>query len=703
MKEPVQAYSYQKKEAGSVTGHNNSAIQMSQPSTADSEDSTTLQRLHLKQEKILNNYTDSLSRKNTHQPSSLHLKRSNDTSVSSNTNGKRKVIPAATKKRNVKPKVGNKKEKDSVISDKKYSQQATTNETTKAYSVGTRDGDIQRKGCGVISAPQKHFPKQIQQKTPRQVKKVQAKEQQQKKKLSPKHQPASLAQSPGGLVKQKAPVNFSRRVSDFKEDCHQPATKGKIPSSDPALNPPKLRYFNNGVEVDVNGVPVVIPCPDDEHSQPSKPRSIELSAAVASHTVHQTGLSTSSDSHRVPPAKKTSSSNATLGRSRASSPKTKTIKGRSSAATNTTAPKPSVKASDALPALPKSFLLGDLLSFVRVHIPELTSALATIEKKHTSTANLSAHHHASAAAHSTAVDAILNELYYIFEGGLVEGLPTEREVGSAKDDDQLRARTATCIGAIEICKRRHSVREISTIGINKAPATSTTSSSRKQETTESVEPKSREDNSPQTRHNGSTSSSYFAANVPAKRPLQPLFPNTTYSALAKIAPKPPILPSAAGESQMSLQHPLKDSDAHSSQAQQCHVRSEHPATNKSAMPRRISMISEPGGPMKYSLQKKQRRRSSVQSSLPSSVQSSVQSSGLNESCAGPHSDLMGEIFGEEKLPPKEIDTKPSDFTADPSKIAQASVDELVKDSLKEREKTLSAASVLLDLIGGNKS
>lgn len=48
-----------------------------------------------------------------------------------------------------------------------------------------------------------------------------------------------------------------------------------------------------------------------------------------------------------------------------------------------------------------------------------------------------------------------------------------------------------------------------------------------------------------------------------------------------------------------------------------------------------------------------------------------------------------------------VDPTPSALSADPSKLATADVDALVQDSLKEREKTLSAASVLMGFLGGN--
>jgi len=47
----------------------------------------------------------------------------------------------------------------------------------------------------------------------------------------------------------------------------------------------------------------------------------------------------------------------------------------------------------------------------------------------------------------------------------------------------------------------------------------------------------------------------------------------------------------------------------------------------------------------------------------------------------------------------QVDPTPSAFSADPNKLASADVDDLVRDSLKEREKTLSAASVLLGFLG----
>ena len=46
----------------------------------------------------------------------------------------------------------------------------------------------------------------------------------------------------------------------------------------------------------------------------------------------------------------------------------------------------------------------------------------------------------------------------------------------------------------------------------------------------------------------------------------------------------------------------------------------------------------------------------------------------------------------------EIDPTPSMLSSDPSKLASADVDDLVRDSLKEREKTLSAAGVLMDFL-----
>ena len=51
----------------------------------------------------------------------------------------------------------------------------------------------------------------------------------------------------------------------------------------------------------------------------------------------------------------------------------------------------------------------------------------------------------------------------------------------------------------------------------------------------------------------------------------------------------------------------------------------------------------------------------------------------------------------------ELDTTPSQLSSDPNKIATAAVDDIVRDSLRERENTLCAASVLMDFLsGGNK-
>jgi hypothetical protein len=46
----------------------------------------------------------------------------------------------------------------------------------------------------------------------------------------------------------------------------------------------------------------------------------------------------------------------------------------------------------------------------------------------------------------------------------------------------------------------------------------------------------------------------------------------------------------------------------------------------------------------------------------------------------------------------EVDPTPSALSTDPSKLASAGVDEIVRDSLKEREKTLSAARVLMEFM-----
>ena len=51
----------------------------------------------------------------------------------------------------------------------------------------------------------------------------------------------------------------------------------------------------------------------------------------------------------------------------------------------------------------------------------------------------------------------------------------------------------------------------------------------------------------------------------------------------------------------------------------------------------------------------------------------------------------------------ELDTTPSELSSDPNKIAIAAVDDIVRDSLRERENTLSAASVLMDFLSGGNT
>jgi hypothetical protein len=46
----------------------------------------------------------------------------------------------------------------------------------------------------------------------------------------------------------------------------------------------------------------------------------------------------------------------------------------------------------------------------------------------------------------------------------------------------------------------------------------------------------------------------------------------------------------------------------------------------------------------------------------------------------------------------QVDPTPSPLSSDPSKLASAVVDDIVRDSLKEREKALSAASVLMEFM-----
>jgi hypothetical protein len=46
----------------------------------------------------------------------------------------------------------------------------------------------------------------------------------------------------------------------------------------------------------------------------------------------------------------------------------------------------------------------------------------------------------------------------------------------------------------------------------------------------------------------------------------------------------------------------------------------------------------------------------------------------------------------------QVDPTPSPISSDPSKLASAGVDDIVRDSLKEREKALSAASVLIEFM-----
>jgi hypothetical protein len=45
-----------------------------------------------------------------------------------------------------------------------------------------------------------------------------------------------------------------------------------------------------------------------------------------------------------------------------------------------------------------------------------------------------------------------------------------------------------------------------------------------------------------------------------------------------------------------------------------------------------------------------------------------------------------------------VDPTPSALSSDPSKLSSAGVDDIVRDSLKEREKALNAASVLMEFM-----
>jgi len=70
---------------------------------------------------------------------------------------------------------------------------------------------------------------------------------------------------------------------------------------------------------------------------------------------------------------------------------------------------------------------------------------------------------------------------------------------------------------------------------------------------------------------------------------------------------------------------------------------------------------------------------------------------LKDDASGPHAGLLEDIFGTDPNRTVHIDPTPSEFSADPKKLSEAGVDELVRDSIKERMKTLSAAGVLCNL------
>ena len=471
------------------------------------------------------------------------------------------------------------------------------------------------------------------------------------------------------------------RTAESQAQAHirQPSQLSEEHSVPALPAPPKLRYFNNGVEVDVNGLPLVQPTScqgtsktdrkkiDKPQDGPNIKTLVVVTAPgedpTASHEVVSHAARAGARQSEPRPAPAPSSKSPSLANPYQRSSIPKTLDGPQA----------------CFPPIPKSCTFPDVLAYVEARVPELSSV------------NLEA-----IVRRGEDVDALLGELRRL-------AARTYDPSQSSRYRLHLREKIRWCVCAVEEYKLFS-----------------------------------------QTNGGG---------NKPLAAPIDPAIPaapsvTTAASDLAKkwnIAPPSQSTPVSELKASVTKAAARKlcrpkpdDSDVLQLQEQQNKIWSmfSRPADKclgeeYKGAPRSGSTIVVNGYETRKEFNecvghKDSGGGSGGERSSFGKRQSSSDVSGGGMSMVvrsydptvadGPHAELIGEIFGKGELRSKlgsgsgslvtftvtkEVDPTPSQLGNDPTKIAQASVEELVKDSLKEREKTLSAANVLLKFLGNN--